>query len=207
MIGLMVGLLLAGLLGWYFISRRTGGNLTTATAPSATPPPTPDTGLKTGASYGGITFITQQGDASKAAAAAGAVTYDPTTLASANRRAGAVYVATQLNALNTAKANDYNASHGTNLTPDEYAALAESAKTVSDSAIAAQELANGGGYVYNPNAGITTAASAGPPLETRRGIGHFGSASAVSPPTGPSGAQPPGTYWDYVSNSWKPLIF
>lgn len=42
MIGLMVGLLLAGLLGWYFISRRTGGNLTTttpATAPTAVSPP------------------------------------------------------------------------------------------------------------------------------------------------------------------------
>jgi hypothetical protein len=202
----MVGLMLAGLLGWYFIARRTGGNLTTATAPSAAPPPIPDTGLKTGASYGGITFITGQGDASKAAIAAGAVTYDPTTLASAQRRADAVYVATRLNDLNTQKASAYNAANGTNLTPDEYAQLAENLKTQADQATALAELANGGGYVYNPNAGVTPAASAGPAVETRRGVGHFGVASAT-PPSGPTGTQPPGTYWDYVSNSWKPLTF
>lgn len=83
MIGLMVGLLLAGLIGVYlWRSHRT--------APSdASPNPVVPSG-DTGESFGGITFITKQGAASTAASNGGASAYnlaDPTTAA---RRVDAV---------------------------------------------------------------------------------------------------------------------
>lgn len=144
-IGLMVGLLLAGLIGWYFLAKRTGGNLTNGpqwTVVSSSGP-NPETaapfsiinGIKYGSdgkpltsdatitSFGGTDFVTDQSSAGKLAAESGASAYDPNTVPSATNRINAIYVANRANDINQAGADAYNSTNGTTLTADQWAAL------------------------------------------------------------------------------------
>ena len=196
-IGLMVGLLLAGLIGWYFLSRRTGGNLTGGTPsnptivttndplPATAPPNTiingvhygpdgkPLTTDSKGVTYNGTTFITEQSSAGKLAAESGASAYDPNNPAVAARTVNAISVATNRGAYDQANTDAYNATNGTNLTVDEWVALMAKFKTqqIQTSEFAAsQQLASQAGTTFDP---------------------------------GPSPG--PGFYWSYVYNAWTPL--
>jgi hypothetical protein len=195
-IGLMVGLLLAGLLGWYFLIRRTGGNIFAPADPpivtndgrpnpATAPPGSTINGISYGADgkpvstdaqgiiYKGSTFITQQSSAGKLAAMSGASAYDPNNPAVAARTVNAIYVADTADAYLNANTNAYNAANGTNLTTDQYTALmAQIKKNQSDSAA----------YV-----------------ESNQVSSQSGSSQPPGPPPGPN------YYWNYVYNQWWPL--
>ncbi len=144
-IGLMVGLLLAGLIGWYFLAKRTGGNLlsgpqwTTINTNGPNPATAAPFTIINGISYGadgkplttdsqgvtadGRTFITKQSSAGQLAAASGASSYDPNTVQSATNRVNAIYEADRQQQINQAGADSYNSANGTTLTADQWAAL------------------------------------------------------------------------------------
>lgn len=195
-IGLMVGLLLAGLLGWYFINRRTGGNILAPSNPPiitndgrpnpATAPPgsvingisyggdgKPLTTDGTAVTFGGTDFVTNQSSAGKLAAMTGATAYDPNNPAVALRTVDAINVATTANAYLQANTDAYNAANGTNWTTDQFAAFQASTKlqqSQASSFAASNEI-----------------------------VSHNGTSDPPTPSPGP------GYYWNYIFKGWTPL--
>lgn len=186
MIGLMVGLLLAGLLGWYFLSRRTGGNITTSPV-SQTPlqvaqmklaqsmsdadaiAATPNGGQVT--TSDGITYLKQGGTLFKIAV--NGVPWSPTDPETAQRTVNAIYVATTADAYLKANTDAYNAANGTNWTTDQFAAFQAATKTQQ-----------------------TAAASF---AESQQVTSQAGTSDPPTPSPGP------GYYWNYIFQAWTPL--
>lgn len=192
----MVGLLLAGLLGWYFLSRRTGGNIITpATAqpimsnngpnPATAPPGSVINGISYGAdgkplttdiqgiNYEGTFFVTKESSAGQLAAMSGATGYDLNNPQVAKDTLNALYVADTATAYDKANTAAYNAANGTSLTVDQYKALQaqiKSAQIATSEYVASQQVASQNG--------------------------------TTDPPTPSPG---PGYYWNYVFQGWMPF--
>lgn len=195
-VGLMVGLLLAGLLGWYFLIRRTGGNILAPANPpiitndgrpnpETAPPGSVINGISYGSDgkplttdaqgivFGGETFITKTSSAGTLAAQSGATDYDPNNPASAARRVNAITGITQGIAYTSAATTAYNAANGTNLTDAQYTALMTQIQ---------QNQVNSAAYV-----------------ESNQVASQSGASQPPGPPPGPN------YYWNYIFNQWWPL--
>jgi hypothetical protein len=235
MVAVLIATLIAGIGLWLYLrstnaTTSSGGSGPSDSEIAAT---TPDGGTyKTaeGATYqkiGGVSFLTDPSPAMKAAAAAGATSYDLNDPASAQRR---------LDALNAAQYRE-------NQTPEQLAAnqahLAQDlasqqleTQTIMD--VSAQRQAAVSAAAAGAAAAAASAVANGqvasmptPSMAiARRGIGHFGGVAApiidIAPGTSKSTAAyvtavanagpPPGTvapagmYWNYTTQSFQPAM-
>lgn len=130
-------------------------------------------------SYGGISFVVKPGSDAQAAIAGGATAYDINDPLTALRTSDAIKRADKLTALATTKGQ----------TVDQYfqAHVAQDVATGVDQAHAiATYSAEHGGFTPVTNADLYQAESAQIPI---------------------MGTQPPGTYWNYATQKWEPLLF
>jgi hypothetical protein len=184
-IGIMVALLLAGLGYLWWRSQHMGG----APAPA---------GVSDGQStnYGGIDFVTTQSKEATDAAAGGAYSYDVNNPQVQQARADALKRAETLTEI----------AGRQGLTADQlYQQHLQQDVLVGQQQVAA----------INARAVSAGAAPATSNADLYRVMQYSGPPPAGAPPAAPvagappaqSSTQPPGTYWDYASATWQPLIF
>jgi len=219
MVAVLIATLIAGIAIWFYLHST---NAASSTAPN--------TGDVSQGTLGGINF-TAPGSASQAAAAAGATAYDPNDPASAQRRLDAINRAQVLQAKADAQGITPEQDYQNHLAQD-LAAQQKETQTIMDVSAqrnaAALAAAAGAAAAAAAAAANGAAPQASMPMiaQSRTGIGHFNGgvnpdidiaagtskstatyATAVlnaGPP--PGFVLPPGTYWNYQTQSPQPAI-